>query len=294
LKKRKNKKQHGKHFKLKVLLLIIGGFFLLNIGYYFLFPNVGYLKKHTPKKTSFMKYRQQQWADEGKKITITQQWVPFSRISPYLVKGVIIAEDDKFWKHEGFDFQAMQTALEKDIQAGKFKMGGSTISQQLAKNLYLTPSKNPVRKIKEAILTWRLERALSKKRIIELYLNVVEWGSGIFGIEAASRHYFNKSAADLDPKEAARLAAVLPNPIKFNPASDIRFVVKRSNLIYKLMVKRGIVVEEFNKVMEQPKDTFVNHPDTATAPRMQPDTSSTDTITGAELRDSSIWIVDTL
>ena len=286
-KKPKQKKPHLL-LNLKVLLLTVAAFLLLNIGYYFLFPDIGYLKSHAPKKTSFMQYRQDQWADEGKKITISRQWVPFGRISPYVVKGVIIAEDDKFWKHDGFDFPAMQVAFEKDILAGKFKMGASTISQQLAKNLYLTPSKNPVRKIKEAILTWRLERTLSKKRIIELYLNVVEWGSGIFGVEAAAKHYFGKSAAELTPREAARLAAVLPNPIKFNAASDMRFVVKRSNLIYKLMVKRGIVVEEFNRVMDQPSPT-------AAAPLPPPpDTSTNDPLTGADLRDSAAWSIDSL
>jgi monofunctional biosynthetic peptidoglycan transglycosylase len=110
---------------------------------------------------------------------------------------VLIAEDDKFWTHEGFDYEAIQKAIEKDIKKRKFVLGGSTISQQLAKNLYLTPSKNPVRKIKEAILTWRLEKNLSKKRIIELYLNVVEWGDGLFGIEVAARHHFGKSVSDL-------------------------------------------------------------------------------------------------
>ena len=124
-----------------------------------------------------------------------------TRISPYVIKAVLIAEDDKFWSHEGFDFEAIQKAMEKDLKARRFKVGGSTISQQLAKNLYLTPSKNVLRKVKEAILTWRIERNLTKKRIIELYLNLVEWGEGIFGIEAAARHYFGKSAAALGPKK---------------------------------------------------------------------------------------------
>ena len=114
---------------------------------------------------------------------VNQQWISLNRISPYAVKAVIIAEDDKFWAHEGFDFEAIQKAVEKDIKKKQFKAGGSTISQQLAKNLYLTPSKNPIRKIKEAILTWRLERNLSKRRIIELYLNVAEWGTASSGLK---------------------------------------------------------------------------------------------------------------
>src|SRR3989304_1548083 len=129
-----------------------------------------------------------------------------------MAKAVIIAEDDKFWSHEGFDIEAMQKAIEKDLLAGKFKAGGSTISQQLAKNLYLSPAKSPIRKLREAIITWKLERTLSKRRILEIYLNAAEWGEGIFGVEAAARHHFGKSAAELSPMEAARLAAVLPNP----------------------------------------------------------------------------------
>ena len=170
-------------------------------------------------------------------------------ISPYLIKAVIIAEDDKFYQHEGFDFEAIQKAMEKDLKEGKFKAGGSTISQQLAKNLFLSPSKNPIRKLKEAILTWRLERALPKKRIMELYLNVVEWGEGIFGIEAAARNYYGKPAGALGPEESARLAAVLPNPRKYSPLSQSKFVVHRSRIFYNIMVRRGIVIPVFEEVM---------------------------------------------
>jgi monofunctional biosynthetic peptidoglycan transglycosylase len=139
--------------------------------------------------------------------------------------------------------------MEKDLKEGKFKAGGSTISQQLAKNLYLRPSKNPIRKLKEAILTWRLERALPKKRIMELYLNLVEWGEGIFGIETAARNYYGKPASALAPEESARLAAVLPNPRKYNPLSQSKFVVNRSRIFYNLMVRRGIVIPAFEEVM---------------------------------------------
>ena len=145
--------------------------------------------------------------------------------------------------------------MEKDIKAKKFKLGGSTISQQLAKNLYLSPAKNPIRKIREAIITWRLERVLTKKRILELYLNVVEWGDGgIFGIDTASRHYYGKPASALDPEESSRLAAVLPNPRKYNPLGNSRYVTHRSNLIYSIMVRRGIVVPEYEDVMDESKE----------------------------------------
>jgi len=219
-------------------------------------PDVSRLKRENPKKTSIMEYREREWRREGKKYRIQQIWVPLSRISPYLIKAVLIGEDDKFWKHEGFDYEAMEKALEKDIKAKKFKLGGSTISQQLAKNLYLSPVKNPLRKIREAIITWRIEKALTKKRILEIYLNVAEWGDGgIFGIEAAARHYYGKSASELDPEEAARLAAVLPNPIKYDPLGDGRYVTRRSHLIYSIMVKRGIVVPEYDEVLEEKNET---------------------------------------
>jgi monofunctional biosynthetic peptidoglycan transglycosylase len=217
--------------------------------YFVLVPDVSHLKKENPYKTSFMKYREKEWKHEGKKYRIQQEWVTLSHISPYLIKAVLIAEDDKFWSHEGFDYEAMEKAMEKDIKAKKFKLGGSTVSQQLAKNLYLSPTKNPIRKIREAIITWRIERALTKKRILELYLNVVEWGDrGIFGIEAASKNYYGKPASELSPEEASRLAAVLPNPRKYSPVSESRYVNHRSNLIYNIMVKRGIVIPEYEDV----------------------------------------------
>jgi monofunctional biosynthetic peptidoglycan transglycosylase len=220
-------------------------------GFNMVYPDVSDLKKEKPKKTAFMKYREREWEREGKKYKVNQKWVPLSAISPFLIKAVLIGEDDKFWQHEGFDYEAMQKAIEKDIKAKKFKLGGSTISQQLTKNLYLSPSKNPVRKLREAIITYRMEKAISKKRILELYLNVAEWGDrGIFGIEAASRHYYGKSASMLNPEESSRLASVLPNPRKFDPLGASKYVQTRSRLIYNIMVKRGIVVPEYEEINE--------------------------------------------
>ncbi len=238
----------GKYFK-----LFVGGFFLfaLLLFLYFLFvPDLSKRKKGNPQKTALMEYREKESKEKGKRFRINQIWVPLSNISPYLVKAVWIAEDDKFWIHEGFDYEAIQKAIEKDIKAGKFKFGGSTISQQLARNLYLSPIKNPLRKMREAIITWRMERVLPKKRILELYLNVVEWGEGIFGAEAASRHYYGKPSSELTLQEAARLASVLPNPRKYNPAGDQQYVLNRSTLIYDMMIRRGIVVPEYEEITE--------------------------------------------
>ncbi len=241
----------------RILYLVAISFVLLSVFLWITFPDISALKKTNPEKTSMMKYREAEWKAKRKKRRINQIWIPYSRISPYLVKAVIIAEDDKFWRHEGFDYEAIQKAVEKDIKAGKFKAGGSTISQQLVKNLFLSPSKNPVRKIKEALITWRLEKTISKKRIIELYLNVVEWGDGVFGAEAASRHHFGKSAIDLSPMEAARLAVVLPNPRRFIASGDQNYVNKRANVIYNIMVKRGIVIPEFEELSAESPATSV-------------------------------------
>ncbi len=245
--------------KYKNIILLISVLTFLGFALYlFLTPDVSRLKKENPKKTSFMKYREKEWKRLGKNYTIKQKWVPLSQISPYLIKAVLIAEDDKFWQHEGFDFEAIKKALEKDIKKKKFLVGGSTISQQLAKNLYLTPAKNPLRKIREAIITWKLEKTLSKKRILELYLNVAEWGDkGIFGIEMASRHYYGKSANMLSAEEAARLAAILPNPRKYNPLGKSRYIEYRANLIYKIMVRRGFVVPEYEEIINELEDEEV-------------------------------------
>jgi len=234
--------------------LILAAFLVLDTGRYFFYPNIADLEKDRPGKTAFMEYREEVWQAKGIKKKISTSWVPLSQVSPYAVKAVIIAEDDKFWSHEGFDFEAMQKALEKDIKKKTFRVGGSTISQQLAKNLFLSPAKNPIRKIKEAILTWRIERQLSKRRIMELYLNVAEWGDGMFGIANAARRYYGKSAGSLGPREAAELAAALPNPRRFNPDKNSRYATNRAERIYQIMVRRGIVIEEYNEVIDQQTD----------------------------------------
>jgi len=238
-----------KHFKWFALILFV--VLLPCLLYSFLMPDIAKLRKENPKKTALMKYREAVSKEKRKRYRIYQNWVSLSKISPYLVKAVLIAEDDKFWRHEGFDYEAIQKAIEKDLKAKKFKFGGSTITQQLARNLYLSPEKSMIRKISEAFITWRMEKTLSKKRILELYLNVVEWGDGIFGAEAASRHYYGKPSSELTPEEAARLASVLPNPRKYNPLGDQRYVMNRSNLIYSIMIHRGIVIPEYQEAVRE-------------------------------------------
>ena len=187
------------------IVLVVFVLMLLDILRYFSMPDVAALKLDNPIPTAFMEYREAQWADENRDMKIDQRWVSIKQISPNLIKAVLIGEDDGFYKHDGFDVKGMENALERSIKKGTLA-GGSTISQQLSKNLYLSPSKNPVRKIKEAIITYRIEKTLSKRRILEIYLNVAEWGDGIFGIEAAAHHYYGKSAKNLSAQEAAHFS----------------------------------------------------------------------------------------
>ncbi len=239
---------------IKILLIALAAillFLAVDIGRYFFYPDVVSLKKNRPGKTAFMEYREKAWREKGLKKKITRSWTPISQISPYVLKAVLIAEDDKFWNHEGFDFEAIQQALEKDLKKKTFHAGGSTISQQLAKNLYLSPAKNPVRKIKEAIITWRVERNLSKRRILELYLNVAEWGDGLFGIGAAATRYYGKRPVGLTAREAAELAAALPNPKRYRPTGPSRYAARRADWIYAVMVRRGIVIEDYDRVMSE-------------------------------------------
>lgn len=225
-----------------LIFLICGGIIYTS----FFLPGVSELKYKNPEMTSFMKYRIKQ--SKGK-MKVKKKWVKLSKISPYLIQAVIISEDDRFYSHSGFDIQGIKEAFIKNLKNGKFIRGGSTITQQVAKNLFLTPEKTLSRKIKEAIITWKLERSLTKERILEIYLNIVEWGYGIFGAEAASQFYFGKSCSELNPEEAARLASVLPNPLRYNPGGNSLFVRERSKYILNVMRKRNIISEdEYNSL----------------------------------------------
>lgn len=177
-------------------------------------PNVSDLKTENPKSTAFIDLRREQAAEKGEKFRLQWKWRKLAHMSPYLRHAVVAAEDGKFWDHEGVDWEAMEIVAKEAWETKSMKRGGSTITQQLAKNLYLSPSKNPVRKLRELFIARRLESTLSKERILELYLNIAEWGDGVFGAEAAARRWFGVSASDLSPLQAARLAVALPNPFQ--------------------------------------------------------------------------------
>lgn len=216
-----------------VVFSVVGTVLLCVASYkvYKLYDSVAGLAERWPEKTSLMRIREKQWKDSGMVVETRWKPVPLGHISENLRKTVLVGEDDKFYSHHGFDVDAIQSALQEATATGKVKRGASTITQQLAKNLYLSPRKSFARKAEEALYTLALEHFLTKDRILELYLNVIEWGKGIYGAEAASQTYFGVAAQDLDLDEAARLAAVLPKPLKVSPLGSNRFMLNRKAAI---------------------------------------------------------------
>ena len=198
---------------------------------YLTLPDVSLLATVNPPTTAFIELRASEAAARRAAPRRVQQWVPYSAISSSLKRAVLVAEDDAFWQHDGIDVKQITESIERDLQKGTFSRGGSTITQQLAKNLYLSPSKNPVRKLRELLITRRLEASLSKTRILEIYLNVIEWGDRVYGAEAASRTYFRKPASALNAEEGALLASSIMNPRIWNPARPTPGLIRRQKLI---------------------------------------------------------------
>jgi monofunctional biosynthetic peptidoglycan transglycosylase len=194
-------------------------------------PDVRPLAAEWPKTTAFMERRKALLARQGRSTKLEWIPVPLSRIAPEMQRAAIVAEDSRFFEHRGVDWGATRDALEANLEKGRIKVGGSTITQQLAKNLYLTPARTPWRKLREYAIARRLERTLSKKRILELYLNVIEFGTRTFGVEAAARRYFGKPAGDLSREEAATLAAVIPSPRLYDPERHPERVERRARRI---------------------------------------------------------------
>lgn len=218
-------------------LLLFGGAALLSglAAFYVTLPDVRPLAKRFPQTTAFMEQRRASLAASG--VSTRLEWRPVSigRISPALARAVVAAEDARFWEHEGIDWSAIRTAAARDWEKGRISHGGSTITQQLAKNLYLSPARTPWRKLREWAIARRLERDLSKRRILELYLNVVEFGPRTYGVEAASFRYFGKPASALDASEAATLAAMIPSPRIYDPTRHPGRVERRARQIRRWM-----------------------------------------------------------
>ena len=205
-----------------VALLLYQGWFAAHIWYW---------TEHNPHSTSFMQARLERLRETDSKANLKQQWASYGRISDELKRAVIVAEDAKFSEHDGFDWDGIQKAMEKNQKRGKVVAGGSTISQQLAKNLFLSGERSLWRKGEEAVITWMIETLMDKERILEIYLNVAEWGNGVFGAEAAARHYFNVGAAGLGADQAARLAAMLPRPLYYERNRESEFLQRYSETI---------------------------------------------------------------
>ncbi len=241
----------------KILFLILIGSLVVWLLYELVtFPSISRLRTDDPTTTSMIENRISEAATEGREPRKYMIWMPIEQISPNLQRAVLAGEDSRFFVHNGFDWEAIQKTWDEAVKEGEkeakeegdydpndwippmpsFKRGASTVTQQLAKNLYLSEDRNFLRKGREALYTYFLERDLSKKRILELYLNVIEWGDGVYGAEAASRVYFKKSASNLTREEAAYLAAMIPSPLNvFNPAKNPKRVKRRQRVILKYM-----------------------------------------------------------
>jgi len=228
---RKSTKQS--RFRMKVFLILglclpVGAVLFL---WLLTMPDVSNLRTTNPPVTALMEARQAQAEAQGHSAKRHWVWVPLSRIAPSLRQAVVGAEDAAFFTHEGFDWEGIKEAAKYNLEAGELKRGGSTITQQLAKNLYLSSERSLFRKAREALITRALEEHLTKERILELYLNVAEWGQGVYGAEAAARHHFKKSARDLTPDEAAWLAAILPSPRRYDPIRKTAALIRRHERI---------------------------------------------------------------
>ena len=204
---------------------------------YWAWPDVARLARERPATTAFIEQYRARQREAGKPEKVAWIWTPYAAISPNLKRAVLVAEDITFFSHHGFELKEMRNAMEDALREGNLPRGASTITQQLAKNLWLSSSRSPLRKVREAALTWQLERALPKRRILELYLNVAEFGPGIYGAGAASQRYFGKAAADLEPREAAALAAGLPKPRSWHPGATSAAYHRRIERILQRMSK---------------------------------------------------------
>ena len=214
-----------------VLLALIA----LTLVQFWFVVHIWYWTSHNPQTTAFMASRLERLREKDPGAPLRHQWVPYSRISAHLKRAIIAAEDAKFLDHDGFDWEAIQKAHEKNVKKGRIVSGGSTISQQLAKNLFLSGERTWWRKLQEAAITVMIETLMSKRRILEVYLNVIEWGNGVFGAEAAARYHFGVTATALKPEQAARLAAMVPSPRRYGPGYETAYLQRRTDIILSRM-----------------------------------------------------------
>jgi monofunctional biosynthetic peptidoglycan transglycosylase len=220
--------------KLLLWLFVVPIALVLALQLYF-FVQIWWWVDHNPESTSFMRHQLSILQEKNPHAKLQHKWVPYERISKNLKRAIIASEDSNFSEHDGIDWDALEKAYEKNSKKGKVVAGGSTITQQLAKNLFLSGERSYIRKGQEFVITYMLEYLMDKERIYEIYLNVVEWGTGVFGAEAAAQHYFGVSAANLSPSQAARLAVMLPNPRYFDKNRGSPYLMRRTSLILRRM-----------------------------------------------------------
>ncbi|MCX6583836.1 MAG: monofunctional biosynthetic peptidoglycan transglycosylase [Candidatus Aminicenantes bacterium] len=247
----KKKRKKMKLF-LIVLLCVLAALGLFTAYFFLSLPNVAYLKDQNPQTTSVIEQRKQETQQKGKSLKIRQKWVGFNTIPELLRNTIRVSEDVDFYSHDGIDFYELKESIKRNLKEGKKARGGSTITQQLAKNLFLSTEKSYYRKLKEMVIAKRMEKYLSKDRIFSIYLNVIELGNGIFGVEAASEIFFNKSVNRLTLSEIIRLAAVIPKPLKVTPLSNSNYLKWRANLLLERLVKYGYISEsEYRSAKEE-------------------------------------------
>jgi monofunctional glycosyltransferase len=220
-------------------------FFLFCLVFFYhiwILCHIVYWNFYNPSTSALMQYRLDmlQKRNLNDRTKLQYKWIPYNLISPHLKRAVIAAEDAKFMEHKGFDYKAIQIAYKKNLRKRKIVAGGSTISQQLAKNLFLSTKKTPWRKIEEAIITLMLEKIMTKRRILEIYLNIIEWGNNVFGAKAAALHYYNISTSSLSAKQSARLAAMIPNPRFYDRNRNTPLLLKKSDIIRHRMTSARI------------------------------------------------------
>ncbi len=212
----------------RAALLMIYAVFLYQL---WLLSHVLYWKHNNPPHSAFMQSRLETLEKQNPDAALKHTWIPYWKISYEMKRAIIVAEDSKFLQHNGFDYDAIQKAFKKNVSKGQITAGGSTISQQLAKNLFLSEHKSIIRKLQEAVITVMLETVMSKQRILEIYLNMIEWGNGVFGVEAAAQHYYGLSAASLTQHQATYLAAMVTNPRFYDENRDSRHLLKKKDIL---------------------------------------------------------------
>ncbi|MEW9899428.1 monofunctional biosynthetic peptidoglycan transglycosylase [Chitinivorax sp. PXF-14] len=221
---------------MKLLGRLLLFFIIILFGYQlWLFAHVWWWVDHNPSASAFMEERLAKLQEEDPEAELRHKWVNYEHISPNLKRALVASEDAKFLEHDGFDWEGIQKAWEKNQKKGRIVAGGSTISQQLAKNLFLSSKKTPWRKGEEAVITLMLEKMMSKRRIFEIYLNVIEWGNGVFGADAAARYYYKTSAANLSAAQAAKLASMVTNPRYFDEHRNDRKLLRKTAIIQRRM-----------------------------------------------------------